>query len=58
MQANRRRRVRLRVQAMQTERAIEEARTLRAAAAAVARCCTARTSVMPYRAYWANKVAI
>ena len=46
------------MQAMQAERAVEEARTLRAAAAAVARCCTARTSVMPYRAYWANKVAI
>ncbi|KAK9843841.1 hypothetical protein WJX81_008543 [Elliptochloris bilobata] len=44
--------------AMQSERAAEEARTLRAAAAAGARCYTARGSVMPYRSYWANKVAI
>jgi len=52
-------------QAMQSGRAAEEVRALRAALAAGAvevggraRCYVARGSVMPYKAWWANKVAI
>ena len=52
-------------QAMQSGRAAEEVRALRAALAAGAvevggraRCSVARGSVMPYKAWWANKVAI
>ncbi len=50
---------------MQSGRAAEEVRALRAALAAGAvevggraRCYVARGSVMPYKAWWANKVAI